>query len=217
MSIFSYFKRRRFTAGMNTSRVEAFSDGVFAIAITLLILGVSVPETSTQVLIRGELLTKIIALWPKILSYIISFAVIGIFWVGHHIMFRFIKRMDRIGLLLNILVLMVIAFIPFSAALMGVYGREQIAVVIYGITLFLAGITFELFWLYASHNYRLIDQTLDSNHIQKASLIILVAPVIYLIAVILSVFNPLWSIVIYILVPLLYILPSPIDEFVTEI
>ncbi len=199
---------------MTTDRVEAFSDGVFAIAITLLILAISIPELSKEALLKGELITHIIALWPKLLSYIVSFSVIGIFWVGHHIMFRFIKRVDRILLWLNILFLMIISFIPFPAALLGEYGQEQTAIIIYGTTLFLAGISFEFLWVYASHNYRLIDKNLDSQRIARATKIVLIAPIIYLLAIIASFINPLWSIIIYILVPILYILPSPIDEFV---
>ncbi len=208
------FTHKNFNGIKRTERIEAFSDGVFAIAITLLILSVAVPELSTQEILKGQLIPHLISLWPKFLSYIISFSVIGIFWVGHHIMFGYIKRSDRVLMWLNIILLMIISFIPFPAALMGEYGKEQISIIIYGGTLVLAGLAFKLLWMYASYNHRLIDKNLDPSIIAIGSKAILVAPLVYGIAIGVSFINPLISILIYILVPLLYILPSPIDILV---
>ena len=93
---------------MQTSRVEAFSDGVFAIAITLLILSVGIDRAP-----HGDLGTYLVDLWPAYLAYAVSFLTIGIMWVNHHLLFDNFARVDRPMLLLNILLLMLIAFVPF--------------------------------------------------------------------------------------------------------
>ncbi len=209
-----FFRRRKLHAGLTTTRLEFFSDAVFAIAITLLVLAITVPELSKEAISRGELLPAILNLWPKFLSYAISFSVIGIFWVGHHIMFHYIKRSDRTLLWLNTVFLMSVSFIPFPAALIGEYGSSRVAVILYGGTLVVAGLLFEFIWFYASTGHRLVDKQLDEKLIRKASKIVLVAPVVYTIAILFSFINPFWSRIIYIVVPLLYILPSPIDELV---
>ena len=103
--------------GLETDRLETLADGVFAIAMTILVFEITVPDLATGEL--DQLGSKLLALWPKLLAYVISFIVLGIFWIGHHNQFAFIRRANRTFLWLNIVFLMLIAFIPFSAALLG--------------------------------------------------------------------------------------------------
>lgn len=201
---------------VSSNRLVAFSDGVFAIAITILVLGISVPEVSKEMVAQQVLSQKLFALWPKIVSYIFSFIIVGIFWVGHHIIFQYIKRADRNFFWLNILYLLFIAFIPFPAALLGQYGPQVSVVVLYGVTIFLVGFLFLGMWLYATNKRRLIDDRLDPKRIRKATIIILLPTILYLIAIFIALKNPYLSLAIYIIIPLLYILPSPIDEFIEE-
>ena len=208
------FRRITGRAGLTTTRIEAFSDGVFAIAITLLVLELAVPELTQGELMRGELAHRLFALWPKFLSFAISFGVISIFWVGHAIMFHFIRRSDRILLWLNSLLLMCISFIPFPAALIGEYAPDRAAVMLYGVTLMVAGMLFSLTWQYASHERRLVDARVPEHIVRLARKVVWAAPVVYAVAVAAAFFAPLASIAIYILVPLAYIVPSPIDEIV---
>lgn len=203
------FIRRNLRPGLRTNRIEAFSDGVFAIAITILVLELAVPHVMHE-----ELLPSLINLWPKFLSYFISFAIIGILWVGHVIMFRFIKRSDRVLLWLNILLLLFISFIPFPAALLGDYGASKYAVILYGLNLVLVGITYVSVWIYSSRNYRLIDKKVSPEMIKRGTYIIAAAPITYFIAIVIAHFNPVITMIIYILIPIAYIIPSPIDEFV---
>lgn len=199
---------------MKTNRLEALSDGVFAIAVTLLVLEVPIPELSAVDLADGRLLEHLIEIWPKILSYVISFLIIGIFWVGHHIMFSYIRKVDRKLLYLNILLLMVISFIPFPAALVGSYGRDQAAVILYGGTLMMAGILFGAIWAYASRNNKLVDKDLSPRIKRKGALVILIAPLVYILAILISFINPTYSLIIYILVPVIYVIPGPVDELI---
>lgn len=144
---------------MALERLIFFSDAVFAIAITLLALEIRLPETEGN-LGNAELARALIALWPKYLGYAISFMVIGFFWIGHHRKFHLIKRYDGTLLRLNLLLLMVIAFIPFPAAVISEYGNRT-ATIFYAMVMILAGLLSMAIWTYASSHNRLIDPTLD--------------------------------------------------------
>ncbi len=126
---------------LGKTRIEAFSDGVFAVAITLLVLNLQVPQLAASVVSR-ELLPKLFELWPKLLIYVLSFVIVGIYWVAHHNTFNYIKRSDRFLLWLNLLLLLCIVFIPFPTALIGQYPEQQISVVIYGGTLVIGCVSF---------------------------------------------------------------------------
>lgn len=107
-------------------RAIAFSDGVFAIAITLLVLGLGVPEVAD-----GELPDALRDLGPQVTSYFIGFAVIGAFWLGHHRFFGVLRRFDSTLLLLNLAFLSFISLMPFTTGLLGRYGGVEVAVVAY--------------------------------------------------------------------------------------
>src|SRR5438105_5012806 len=133
---------------METNRVEAFSDGVFAIAITLLILTISVPS-------HGEHLGhELLRLWPSYLAYAVSFLTVGIMWVNHHAIFRHFARVDRPLLLLNILLLMLIAFVPFPTRVAAEFIRSgenrREAALLYGITMTITAVCFFAVWMYGS-------------------------------------------------------------------
>ena len=125
----------------DTGRLQAFSDGVFAIAITVLVLGLGVPEIPDP-LVPIELPKKLLELWPgKLLSYALSFVVTGMFWVAHHMAFHHIRRSTRALLWLNILFLMLVSFIPFPAALLGRYFDQRLALLIYTASLAATGLS----------------------------------------------------------------------------
>lgn len=146
-------------------RLIFFSDAVFAIAITLLALEIRLPEIADN-FGNAELAQALIALWPKYLGYVISFMVIGIFWIGHHRKFRQIKRYDGTLIRLNLLLLMVIAFIPFPAAVISSNGNRT-ATIFYALVMILAGLLSIAIWMYASFHHRLIDPTLDVHQQRK--------------------------------------------------
>ncbi|MFY9578550.1 MAG: TMEM175 family protein [Gaiellaceae bacterium] len=133
---------------MSTRRVEAFSDGVFAIAITLLILIIEPPKGGQHL---GH---ELLRLWPSYLAYAVSFLTIGIMWVNHHTIFRHFERVDRPLLLLNILLLMLIAFVPFPTRVAAQFIRSgddrRAAALLYGITMTITAICFFAVWIYGS-------------------------------------------------------------------
>ena len=146
-------------------RLIFFSDAVFAIAITLLALEIRLPAAE-DVLGNAELAQALFDLWPKYLGYAISFLVIGFFWFGHHRKFRLIKRYDGNLLHLNLLFLMVIAFIPFPATVISEYGNRT-ATIFYATVMGMAGLLSAAIWMYASYHNRLIDPSLDARQRRK--------------------------------------------------
>lgn len=142
-----------------TTRFETFSDGVFAIAATLLVLELSVSA-------EDELGHALLHIWPQYLAYITSFVTIGIIWMNHHHTVSLIARTDRTMLFINNLLLLTIAFLPFPTKLVGDYLRddgEQAAALAYAGTLVVMAILHQLWWQYARRDRRLIaDETPDS-------------------------------------------------------
>ena len=196
--------------GLSTGRIEAFSDGVFAVAITLLILEIKIPHLE-----MGESLWhSVLQLWPKFMAYVVSFGVIGIFWMGHHIMFHYIKRSDRVLLWLNTVLLMFISAIPFAAGLIGEYRDDPAAVAVYGALLCATGLIFYITWAYAAHRHRLIRANMPADLVSLGHKAVLAAPIIYAIAMVFAFVDPLISKIIYLLVPIAYLVPSPIDRLV---
>src|SRR3954471_18413706 len=131
------------------TRLEAFSDGVYAIAITLLILDIHVPH------VDHGLAAALLAQWPAYLSYVISFVIIGIWWANHQAILDAIRHSDHALLLLNTLHLMFIAFVPFATALLSAYiqspaEEENIAAVVYVGAQLCAGVAINILWRYAA-------------------------------------------------------------------
>jgi uncharacterized membrane protein len=141
------------------ARLVFFSDAVFAIAVTLLVLEIRPPQ-DTRHLLQG-----LAALWPSYLSYAITFLLIGQVWANHHVMFDHIRSADRTVLFLNTLLLMDIAFLPFAASILSAAFRtghgQRTAVVFYGIAFELAAVLFTVIWAYARHDQRLLGTTID--------------------------------------------------------
>jgi uncharacterized membrane protein len=140
---------------VDTGRLEAFSDGVFAIAITLLVLELKVPRN------EHGLWRALVHEWPQFASYVTSFFIIGIMWVNHHSMFRAIVRSDRMLLFLNLLLLLWTALLPFPTALVADHLRgggtdASVAEAVYSANLTLAAIAFSLIWAHAVRGGRLI-------------------------------------------------------------
>lgn len=124
-------------------RLIFFSDAVFAIVMTLLVLDIRVPDVAAD-----EVPGMVLELWPKIFSYMLSFLVIGLYWIGHHQTFRYVRSYDRTLLWLNLLFLLSISFIPFPTALLGEYSELRFSVIFYAISLALARLLLALVWWY---------------------------------------------------------------------
>lgn len=150
-------------------RIMAFSDGIFGVAITLLVLTIDVPNISpdsADQLLPGHL----IKLWPQFLSYFLGFVVIGSFWIVHHQKLKFIKKYDSVFLWLNIITLFLVSLLPFSTNMLGDYGKSQVAFLFYGINLLGVAVMFLIMWLYATASHRLVDSDLSPKIIKEGDI-----------------------------------------------
>ncbi|HEY7539800.1 MAG TPA: TMEM175 family protein [Methylomirabilota bacterium] len=148
---------------IGTTRLEAFSDGIFAIAATLLVLEINVHASGAHL---ADELTRI---WPSYLAYVTSFITIGIIWINHHHNMRAIERPDRTFMFINMLLLLDVAFIPFPTKLVAEYLRhdgEGPAVIAYAGTLLLMAILYTIWWRYARSGRRLIGPGVSEGELR---------------------------------------------------
>jgi uncharacterized membrane protein len=201
---------RRLKKHEGTLRVEAFSDGVFAIAATLLVVDLKPPRGAMT---GAQLVDALVAEWPTYVSYAMSFLYLGIIWAHHHAVYRLLKRTDQVFLTINILFLMVIAVLPFPTAILGEYlgergERHRIATLVYTGTLFVTALLFNALWLWGKHERRLIDDDLDERVIRATTRHYLVAPIAYALAFVVAWWAPVAAVIIVLAMALFYLLPS---------
>ncbi len=174
---------------LGLERLVFFSDAVFAIAITLLVLEIRVPELphgeST-----AELPRRVLGLWPEALAFVVSFLVIGLYWSRHHQLYHYIVRFDGRLLWLNLLVLLCVAFLPFPTALLSHYHETQFAVAFYAGYLALVGLLLALLWFYAAAA-GLLTPDLDPGVVRHHALRQLGASAIFLLSIGVSFASPL--------------------------
>ena len=193
-------------------RIAALSDGLFSIVFTLLVLELKVPTIPADVL-ATQLPIALYQQLPMMAGHVVSFVVIGIYWVGQHNMLMHIKRHDRTFLWLNLLFLMFVGFMPFPVSLIVEYGQEQIAIIVYAAVLVATGLALDLMWWYATSNHRLIDEEMEQDLITFVHGRVLIAPALYLLAIGVS-FISVWAAkAVFILVAVAYILPNPLDHY----
>ncbi len=196
--------------GKDTGRVEAFSDGVFAVAITLLVLNIHVPDNNT-LLSDQDFLRYFGNQWPEFLAFVTSFATVGIMWINHHRLFTHIKRIDTNLLVFNLLLLLVIVFIPFPTALLAQYApypQYHNAALLYSATNILMAICFNLLWRYASRENRLLDKRSDPRAVQAITNQYRFGPLFYVATFVLAIIYVPASIAGILLLALFYALPG---------
>ena len=206
-----------------TGRLEAFSDGVFAVAITLLVLNIKIPgiEASSKTLPTDtELWGMLRDEWPMLVAYGTSFATIGVMWLNHHKLFKHIKRVDNALIMINLLLLAVIVFIPVPTALLAEYLVQpdvHAAAVLYSGTFFLMALFFNILWRYAAHDNRLLGKNIDAQSVAAISRQYLFGPLLYLIVFGVAWINMLACIILSFILVLFFTLPErPLRTMVQE-
>ena len=196
-------------AEAGTQRVEAFSDGVFAIAITLLILEIKVPQGLGDG--PRSLAAALRALWPFYLTYILTFVTVGIYWANHNYVFRLYKKTDHLFNLLNVFFLMCISFVPLPTAVLGEYialpHQERAAVIFYAIGFWLCAFSWYLIWLYAGRRPGMIDPRLAPAFVQFLGRQYLLSIVLYTIALVVAFVSSAASLAVTVGLTSLYLLP----------
>ena len=168
------------------SRIEALSDGVFSITMTLLILSVQVPPLSTD---DTTTMNKLGQILPTLENYFISFVVLGLFWMRHQMQFKEIRSADRNLMWINIFFLMFVATIPFTTSMMVEYSNNHISIQVYCVNLIILGVILIAHWEYAIRNHRLIDVNLNLKELRLITKLQLVVPVMFSLSAVLAFFN----------------------------
>jgi uncharacterized membrane protein len=188
-----------------TARLETFSDGVFAIAATLLILEVKLPG-------HGSVSHDLVHAWPSYVAYAISFLTIGIIWVNHHTVMEQIGRVDRTFLFINVIFLMTVAFSPFPTRIVAEHLREgsKSAAFAYGLTFTMMAISYGAMWFYAAIGRRLIAEDADQRVVSGISRSFAPGSLIYGAATLSSLLSAYLAVALYASIALFYVLESSI-------
>ncbi|HEX9160601.1 MAG TPA: TMEM175 family protein [Thermoanaerobaculia bacterium] len=190
-----------------TTRVEAFSDGVFAIAMTLLILEIRTPEHVNA----GGLPRALSALWPSYLAFATSFFTIGVMWMNHHRLFNLIGKSDQGLLMANLVLLLCVTFIPFPTALLARFldhADSYIAAVLYNAVFFGSAIAFQLLWRHASGGGRLIADDADPESVAAITRQYRFGPLLYVVLIVIAYFSPVASLVLNLALAVFFAIPS---------
>lgn len=184
----------------NPDRLLAFSDGVFAIIITILVLELKVPELGS-----GQSLSESLAeIQPTFVAFIISFLLVGMYWVGHRSTFAQVRCIDRNTIWLNLVFLMSVALVPFAAAVLGKYQTEPVALHLYGLVLMAVTLLRLALDSYLYRHQGLLWQQ-SSKQVRRLGRIVAAAPlVVYAIAMLMAAWIPWLSLLLYFSIPLLY-------------
>jgi uncharacterized membrane protein len=189
---------------VSTARLETLTDGIFAIAMTILVLNIHLPELFGNVS-AGELFVNLTALWPTLASFVVSFVILGMFWVAHHTEFRYIKKMDNTLIWQNLFYLLLVALLPFSAALLGKYPENRTSAIIYALHLIFMVLLQYFMWRHARSKPDLMATDLHPNMDRLVNRVAFAGIIAYIIAIAFSFWNVNISLIIYALVPLPYI------------
>ena len=200
---------KRLQLELSTSRIQALSDGIFAIAMTLLVLNLEIaePGSKNSYFIFHEELTGI---WRHLIHYVEAFLILAFFWTKHHQQFHFIKKSDRMLLWLNIFILLFVSLIPFSTSLASDFANVKLAAIFFEVNMFMAGCMYYIHWHYATYKHRLVDKDLDKAIIVTYKKSLLVMPLFSIVAIIVSLFTPRYGTMAYMIVPV-YIMLSRLE------
>lgn len=196
---------------MNSLRLEALGDGIFSIAMTIMVIELALP------VVKGDTWKDFIAglheVGSDFLCYIISFIVLGIMWYGHRMMFEYIGRVNRYFIFLGVLFYMVVCLVPFSTRFLAHDTLKWYAILVYALNLSLCNISLYVQWLYGISKPTLLERELPLEVRKEARVLFLISPAVYLVAIAFSFFIPVVSIGIFILTPILYLIPNKLDKY----
>lgn len=174
--------------GFTVERVSALSDGVFAVAITLLVLSIAVPDIHGNVT-SAKLAHGIGNLWPHFFAYVLSFIIIGMFWMSHHALFSAIQEVDRGLLWFNMIYLLLIVFVPYPTGLLALFGDVSTAVIFYAAIMAAAGLMQAGLGFYATHNHRLVDDAFDLREANQLIRHSTEMAAVFLLSIVIAPFN----------------------------
>jgi TMEM175 potassium channel family protein len=197
---------------MSKTRFESFSDGVFAFAITLLVLGFALP--AAKLATNRELTQSLLSMWPNALAYALSFMVIGIMWQNHQALMRVVERVDRTTVVWNFFLLAGTAFIPFATSAIGQYPQMRASAFLYGMTLTETAIAYSLILSHLIRT-RAFNDGICEERIASTRLAYRIGLAVYVTATLLALLWPVASFAAYVGIAVYYLIPRGVDDDIT--
>jgi uncharacterized membrane protein len=177
-----------FVPKVKPEHVISFGDAIFAFAITLMTISIDIPDFPPN-LTESQLLSRLYDMYPQVESYIISFAVIAVFWISYHQVFNYIKGSPISMVYLNLLFLLLITFLSITTSLVINYGSYQIPYIIYCVVVIMTSSLLALIWWYATKDYRLIDKNINPLLVRGLMVNLLLVPFVFAISILVSFFD----------------------------
>jgi uncharacterized membrane protein len=205
MVIIKNMEKNNSDLGLTTKRIEGLTDGIFAIAMTLLVLNLSLPKKGID-LTEAGLHQMLFGQLNHFFNYFLSFVLLAVFWILHHQQFHFIKRTNRTHLWINIFILMFVALVPFSTSLVGDFPYFWLDDFFFASNMFVLGVLFYLNWIYSTSGHRLVESDLDKRRIALGNKRALVLPVVSFLAMGTSLISPSLSSYLFLCIPLILLL-----------
>ena len=185
---YTYMSTNAFVPKVKPEHVISFGDAIFAFAITFMTLSIDIPDLPPN-LTESQLLSRLYNVYPQVETYIISFAVISIFWVSYHQIFNFIKESHISMVYLNLLFLLLITFLSITTSLVINYGSYQAPYVIYCIVVIMTSSLLAVIWWYATKNYRLVDKDINPLFVRGMMVNLILVPFVFAISILVSFFD----------------------------
>jgi uncharacterized membrane protein len=186
---------------LTKGRLEGLSDGIFAFAMTLLVVGLDLPDKTTIVQSTGFAMDTLVSLESDFLHYILAFLILGAFWLSHHTQLHSVKRIDKLYIWLNLSVLLFVALLPFSTSFSGDFPKVPVGAMVFEASLFAIGIAMFCQWLYATQGHRLVDPTLDEGYIRYIRISNLIVPLVSVVGILIAFAGNTWSSAVYLTLP----------------
>ena len=196
---------------MASGRLESLGDGIFSVAMTVLVIELALPQMQGNS--WSDFMHALSNSWTQFLCYFISFVVLGIMWFGHRMMFEYISRTDRYFIFYGVLFYAVVCFVPFSTQFLAQNTLKWYSILLYGLNLSLCNLTLYGQWVYGIRKASLMERELPDEVRKEAKLLFLLSPAVYSVAIAFSFFLPQVSIAIFVITPILYLIPNKLDKY----
>jgi uncharacterized membrane protein len=192
------------TIHLTKSRLEALSDGVFAFAMTLLVIGMELPKKTEIVQSQAYALNLLSSLYSDFFHYVLAFLILGALWLSHHIEVHPLKSLDRIYIWLNLGALLFVALLPFSTSFSGDFPHVPIGAIIFELNLLAIGMGMYFQWVYATGKSRLVEPGLNPGFVRHVAISTLVVPVVSFVGILIALTGSNWSTIVYLSTPFMW-------------
>jgi uncharacterized membrane protein len=200
---------------LTKGRLEALSDGIFAFAMTLLVIGLNLPDKATLVQSNEFALHILLSLYSDFFHYVLAFLILGAFWLSQHQQFHSVRVPDKTFIWINLVTLMFVALLPFSTSFSGDFPGASMGAIVFEVNLFAIGIGMTCQWWYATTGCRLAESTLKPAYVRRVLIGNLVVPTISVIGILIALTGSLWSSALYMTLPVVeYLIDRHYSEMI---